>query len=121
LSITSGYFARIGEGETLRDDIREYYFAMLHSINEKWWVNKDNHPAGRKSAVFYLVIARNGTIVDRTLVESSGNPAYDKAMLQTLEAANPLPPLPKTYRGDYFQAPLRFNAPLNLMESLKIG
>jgi periplasmic protein TonB len=121
LSITSGYFASIGEGETLRDDIREYYFEMLRSINEKWWVNKDNHLTGRKSAVFYLVIARNGTIVDRMLVESSGNPAYDKAMLKTLEAANPLPPLPETYRGDFFQAPLRFNAPLNLMDSLKIG
>jgi len=121
LRITSGYFASIGEGETLRDDIREYYFEMLRSINEKWWVNKDNHLEGKKSAVFYLVIARNGTIVDRKLVESSGNPAYDKAMLQTLEAANPLPPLPETYRGDFFQAPLRFNAPLNLMESLKIG
>ena len=121
LGITSGYFASIGEGETLREDIREYYFAMLRSINEKWWVNKDSHLAGRKSAVFYLVIARNGTIVDRLLVESSGNPAYDKAMLHTLEAASPLPPLPETYRGDFFQAPLRFNAPLNLMESLKIG
>jgi len=97
------------------------YDHIFASINEIWWVNKDNHPAGRKSAVFYLVITRNGTIVDRMLVESSGNPAYDKAMMQTLEAASPLPPLPETYRGDYFQAPLRFNAPLNLMESLKIG
>jgi protein TonB len=121
LSITSGYFSSIGEGETLRDDIRVYYFEMLRRINEKWWLNRESRQAGRKSAVFYLVIARNGAIVDRMLMESSGNPASDRAMLQALEAANPLPPLPDTYRGDFFQAPLRFNMPLNLLESLKIG
>jgi len=115
LSITSGYFASIGEGETLRDDIREYYFEMLRRINQKWWVNGDNQLTGRNRAIFYLVIARNGSIVDRKMVESSGNPAYDKAMLRTLEASSPLPPLPESYRGDFFQAPLRFNAPLNLL------
>jgi protein TonB len=121
LSITSGYFSSIGAGETLRDDIREYYFEMLRRINEKWWLNRESHQAGRKGAVFYLVIARNGAIVDRMLMESSGNPVCDRAMLHTLEAAGPLPPLPNTYRGDFFQAPLRFNMPLNLLESLKMG
>lgn len=120
-SITSGYFSSIGEGETLRDDIREYYFEMLRRINEKWWLNRESHQSGRKSAIFYLVIARTGAIVDRMLVESSGNPACDRAMLHTLETAGPLPPLPDTYRGDFFQVPIRFNMPLNLLESLKIG
>jgi protein TonB len=118
LSITSGYFGAIGEGETLRDDIRAYYFEMLRRINAKWWMNGDNGMEGISRAVFYLVIARDGTIVDRTMVTSSGNPAYDRAMLRSLEAANPLPPLPESYRGDFFQAPLRFNVPLNLLHSL---
>lgn len=121
LSITGGYFSGIGEGESLRDDIRVYYFEILRRINEKWWLNRERHQAGRKSAVFYLVIARNGVIVDRMLMESSGNAEYDREMLHTLEAAGPLPPLPDTYRGDFFQAPLRFNMPLNLLKSLKIG
>ncbi len=115
LSMTNGYFTSIGDGDTLRDDIREYYFEMLRRVNEKWWLNKDGHGKGGRSAVFYLIIARDGKIVDRMLVESSGSPACDKAMLQALEAASPLPPLPETYRGDFFQAPLRFNLPLNLL------
>jgi periplasmic protein TonB len=118
LSITSGYFGSIGEGESLRDDIREYYFEMLRRINEKWWLNRDNQEGGRNRAVFYLVIARDGTIVDRMMATSSGNPAYDRAMMRTLEASSPLPPLPESYRGDFFQAPLRFNVPLNLLNSL---
>jgi len=121
LSVTSGYFSSIGGGETLRDDIREYYFEMLRRINEKWWLNRDRLQAGNKSAIFYLVIARNGVVVDKMLVQSSGNPACDRAMLQTLETANPLPPLPETYDGNFFQAPLRFNMPLNLLESLKVS
>jgi len=121
LSITSGYFGTIGEGETLRDDIRVYYFEMLRRINAKWWINRDNRMAGRNRAVFYLVIARDGTIVDRMMVKSSGNPAYDRAMLRTLEASNPLPPLPESYREDFFQAPLRFNVPLNLLNSLNMS
>ncbi len=115
LGMTSGYFTSIGDGDTLRDDIREYYFELLRRVNEKWWLNRDSHGKGWKSAVFYLVIARDGKIMDRTMVESSGNPACDKAMMQALEAASPLPPLPETYRGDFFQAPLRFNMPLNLL------
>jgi periplasmic protein TonB len=118
LSITSGYFGAIGEGETLRDDIREYYFEMLRRINAKWWLNRENQQGGRNRAVFYLVIARDGTIVDRMMMTSSGNPAYDRAMMRTLEASSPLPPLPESYRGDFFQAPLRFNVPLNLLDSL---
>jgi len=52
------------------------------------------------------------------MMTSSGNPAYDRAMMRTLEASSPLPPLPESYRGDFFQAPLRFNVPLNLLHSL---
>jgi protein TonB len=116
LSITNGYFASIGDGETLRDDIREYYLDILRRINEKWWVSGGGRLSPNRNAVFFLIVARNGAIVDKMLVESSGNPAFDRAMLHTLESASPLPPLPELYRGDFFQAPLRFNAPLNLLK-----
>lgn len=74
LSITSGYFSAIGEGESLRDDIREYYFEILRRINTKWWLNRENRQVGRNRAVFYLVIARDGTIVDRMIMTSSATP-----------------------------------------------
>lgn len=121
LGMTTGYFSSIGEGQTLRGDIREYYFELLRCVNEKWWLNKDRNLAGGRGASFYLIIGRDGTLINKMLVQSSGNPTYDRAMLQTLEAASPFPPLPASYHGDIFEAPLRFNVPLNLMESLKIG
>ena len=62
------------------------HWKIVRRIKEKQWLNRDIRMAGRQRAVFYLVIARNGTIVDRVLVTSSGSP---------------LPPLPETCRGDF--------------------
>jgi periplasmic protein TonB len=121
LGMTSGYFSSLAEGQTLRGNIREYYFEVLRSINEQWWLNKESSLKGGNRALINLVIARDGTVVGKQMVRSSGNPAYDRAILRTLEATNPLPPLPESFPGDFFQAPIRFNAPLNLMETLKIG
>jgi TonB family protein len=90
---------------------------MLREINEKWWLNSRSRSGGWRGAVVEVVVARNGTIVDKTLVRSSGNRAFDRAIIATLEQANPLPPLPGDYQPDYFRAPLRFVAPLNLIGS----
>jgi len=117
LGLTNGYFSSLGQGETLRGDIREYYFTMLREINEKWWLKKESRQGGFRGALINVVIARNGTIVDKMLVRSSGNRSFDEAMLRTLDAASPLPPLPQSFEMDYFTAPLKFTGPLNLFTS----
>lgn len=117
LGLTNGYFSSLSEGETLRGDIREYYFTMLRQINEKWWLNKENQQSSLRGALINIVVARNGVILQKSLVRSSGNPAFDRAMLRTLDAASPLPPLPENYELDYFSAPLRFTGPLDLFTS----
>ena len=117
LGLTTGYFSSLAEGETLRNDIRDYYFSMLREINEKWWLNNEEHSGGLGGAIVQIVVARNGMIVDKTFIRSSGNPSFDRSILQALEKASPLPPLPPDYQLNYFSAPLRFNAPLNLFSS----
>lgn len=117
LGLTNGYFSGIGEGETLRDDVREYYFTMLQQINEKWWLQPGSRQGAAGNAVVNLLIARDGVIVRSFLVQGSGNPVFDRQILQAVAAANPLPPLPESYQGDLFVAPLRFKAPLSLMSS----
>ena len=118
LGLTSGYFSSIAQGQSLRGDIREYYFAMLRQINERWWVVRDDRLEGRRELMVTIVVARNGMILEKKLLRSSGNPALDSAMMQMLEAASPLPPLPATYDGDAFVAPIKFVRPLNLLMSL---
>jgi protein TonB len=117
LGITRGFFRSIGEGETLRPDIRSYYFSMLQSINEKWWLDKNIERAGIREVLLNIVIARNGAIVAKQLLRSSGDAAYDREVLRAVEAAGPLPPLPESYLGDFFQTPLRLVPPLSLMAS----
>lgn len=117
LGLTNGYFSSISEGESLRGDIRDYYFSMLREINEKWWLNKGGQQVGLRGALITIVVARNGAIIQKMLVRSSGNPLFDKSIMQTLDAASPLPPLPQSFELDYFSAPLRFRGPLDLFTS----
>jgi len=117
LGLSSGYFSSIASGETLRDNIRDYYFQMLREINEKWWLNSGSRSGGWRGAIVEVVVARNGAIVDKVLVRSSGNRTFDRAIMTTLTQADPLPPLPEDYQPEFFRAPLRFVAPLNLFGS----
>jgi periplasmic protein TonB len=115
LGLTKGYFKSLGEGETLRGDIKGYYLEMLQGINEKWWVDQKLDKRRVRPIVVAITVARNGDIVDSGIVRGSGDSRYDRAVLAALLAASPLPPLPASYEGDFFQAPIRLVPPLNLM------
>lgn len=115
LGMTRGFFRSLGDGETLRGDIREYYLTLVQRINEQWWAmdGKGVEP-GKHEALVTIMMRKNGEILDIRLVRSSGNPDYDRMILNVLQAATPLPPLPESYAGEYFQAPVRLMAPLGL-------
>ena len=115
LGLTKGYFRSLGDGETLRLDIKEYYLEMLQGINEKWWLDQQLDQKRVDPIVINITVARNGDIVGSAVMISSGNPRYDKAVQKSLAEAGPLPPLPADYEGDFFQAPIRLVPPLNLM------
>ncbi len=114
LGITSGYFGSFAEGETLKEEIREYYFTLMRRINEVWWTHAAANPALR-GASFILVISRDGKVVSCDLMESSGTPRSDQLLQETVKLAEPLPPLPASYPNQLFNAPIRFVPPLNLM------
>lgn len=115
LGITAGYFGSFAEGETLRSEIREYYFTLMRRINEVWWTHSTALPAVR-AAAFAILINREGKVVACHLMESSGNPQYDQLLQESVKLAEPLPPLPASFVGDIFNAPIRFVPPLNLMQ-----
>ena len=115
LGITSGYFGSFADGETLRDDVREYYFELLRRVNEVWWTAGSGHGERLRGASVSIAIGRDGRIAEKVLLQSSGNREFDQGLLQALERAVPLPPLPGSYDGEFFVAPLRFVPPLNLL------
>ena len=116
LGMANGYFNSLGEGKTLRPEIREYYLSLLEKVNQTWWVENREQSGWAAGAVINVVIARDGTLLNLELVKSSGNPARDQAIVQALRKSSPFLPLPDDYGDNFFKAPLRFVAPLNLME-----
>ena len=115
LGLTKGYFKGLGDGETLREGIKEYYQQMLQAINEKWWIDEQLDKRYVTPVVVNIVVARDGEIIGKSILRTSGNARYDNAVLAALTAASPLPPLPASFEGDFFQAPIRLVPPLNLM------
>jgi protein TonB len=115
LGIGRGYFGSLGEGETLKDEIREYYFEMVTRINERWWQRPEADDSRVGMVMVMIVVARDGKVVNCQLLRSSGRRSYDEAVVAAVQAASPLLPLPANFESDFFQAPLRVMPPLSLM------
>jgi TonB family protein len=114
LGITSGFFGSFAEGATLRDDIREYYFSLMRRINEAWWTHGTMNTVTR-GASFIIVVSRDGRVLACNLMQSTGNRLHDQMLLETVKLAEPLPPLPDSFRDVVFNAPIRFIPPLGMM------
>lgn len=115
LGMVSGHFASFAQGESLKDEIRVYYFSLMRRINEAWWTSGANKGSFVNSASVHLSISRDGKLLACELIESSGNREQDKMLIAAIKLAEPLPPLPATFRGSVFNAPIRFVPPLRLM------
>jgi len=115
LGMISGHFASFSQGESLKDEIRVYYFELMRRINEAWWTTGAVKGSFVESASVNLVISRNGKVIGCELMESSGSREQDQALLESIKIAGPLPPLPQSFRQQTFNAPIRFVPPLRLM------
>jgi TonB family protein len=115
LGMISGHFASFAEGESLKDDIRVYYFELMRQINEVWWTTGANEGNFVAAASVNIMISRDGKVVGCVILESSGRREQDQALLEAIKKAEPLPPLPQSFRQRTFNAPIRFVPPLRLM------
>lgn len=115
LGIISGHFASFAQGESLKDEIRVYYFELMRRINEVWWTTGATKGSFVATAAVNIMISRDGTVVGCDLLESSGSREQDQALLESIKKAEPLPPLPQNFPQRTFTAPIRFVPPLRLM------
>jgi TonB family protein len=83
-----------------------YLQRMLALIESRWY--KPPVPTGTKARVRYTILS-SGRLEAIQLEESSGVPAFDRAALRALYAANPLPPLPPAYRKPSVTVHLTFS------------
>jgi TonB family protein len=115
LGMISGHFASFAQGESLKDDIRVYYFSLMRRVNEVWWTTGATKGSFINSASVNLTISREGKLLNCELLESSGSREQDKMLMEAIKLSQPLPPLPASYRNQVFNAPIRFVPPLRLM------
>ena len=73
-----------------------YYIDQMLALIRSQWVRPPL--GGGVEALVHFRILRDGRIEDIRIVRSSGYSSFDLAGMRALQAASPLPPLPRSYR-----------------------
>jgi TonB family protein len=73
-----------------------YYVDQMLGLIRAQWVRPTL--GGGIEASVHFVIARDGRVSEARIVSSSGYSSFDLSGLRAVQAASPLPPLPKGYR-----------------------
>lgn len=76
-----------------------YIDGMVTHIGQYW--TRPNIAQRLEEAQVYYRILPDGRITDLRLIQSSGSTTFDEAAMRAIQAAVPLPPLPRGYKKDY--------------------
>ena len=90
----------MGQGNSFGERYAWYVASMRARISANWLmstVSPNIITAPRTYITFE--IARDGTVNNVQITQSSGIPEVDRSALRAILASNPLPPLPSDYRG----------------------
>jgi periplasmic protein TonB len=89
-----------------------YIDAVRRRINQNW-LQSTIDPAVRAARTAHCVmtftIARDGTVKDIRLSQSSGNASMDTSAQRALLSSTPMPPLPSDYAGGYVNVTFDFD------------
>ncbi len=96
-----------GGGQVVGLEFLAYRQQVISTIKSQW-TNVINRP-GLVARVRFAP-ARDGTVSDVRLEQSSGNPAYDSSVVRAVEHANPLPPPPARYVEQFREFVIEFHS-----------
>ncbi|MCK6682539.1 MAG: cell envelope integrity protein TolA [Thermoanaerobaculia bacterium] len=83
-----------------------YYVEQLQALIGANWIKPQ--VADGTNCIVYFRILRTGQVTDVKIEQPSGLAHYDRSASRSIFAANPLPPLPPEYQGEYLGVRLRF-------------
>jgi TonB family protein len=91
-------------------DFRPYMRQILYAIKKNWLaVYPEAARLGmRGQTVIGFRIAKQGLVAKVIFSSESGNKALDEAAVAAISASNPLPPLPKDFKGNQIDLQLTF-------------
>lgn len=90
------------QSDPLGVDFRPYMTQIIKAIKRNWLaVYPEAARLGQRGeTVLLFAIAKQGSVTKVSFSTESGAKALDQAAVAAISASNPLPPLPKDYRGD---------------------
>ncbi len=88
----------------------DVYKAEIAYHIQRNWAFSEQLAQGRKDleVLVGIKIMPDGRIEDVWFDKKSGNQYLDDSAIRAVKKSNPLPPLPKTYRGSFLETGLRF-------------
>jgi TonB family protein len=95
-------------------DFGPYLSLLQHRIRENWSPPDDKQD---KTAIAEYTIAKDGRLLNVTLKQATGNPAYDDEAINAIKRSAPFPPLPSAYNKDTIRVEFTFD--YNVIKSQK--
>jgi protein TonB len=99
---TSAHPASIspGQGAAQRQAEQDYFRQIVQKISRYRFASREQNTSPQGLVVTRLTLARDGQVLDVSLLKSSGSPSLDGAVVQTIRQASPFPPLPADLGGE---------------------
>jgi TonB family protein len=93
--------AALKSDETERRLEEDYFRQIVRKISQYRFYSRVQHDAEHGMVVTRLTIARDGRVLDVSLLKSSGFPNLDNAVVETIRQASPFAPLPSELAQDH--------------------
>jgi colicin import membrane protein len=107
--VTRGGTAGAQSKKTL--DLLDIYNAEIWHQIQRNWAFSEEMVRGRTDleATIIVKIMKKGEIRDIWFESRSGNAYFDDTVFKAVKKSDPLPPLPESYRGPFYEVGFRFN------------
>ncbi len=86
----------------------QYHAAIFGRLHQFWSLPEYMQKDPDLTAVVVITIKKNGEIANMFFENRSGNKVFDQFVAKTIEAANPLPPIPAAMKKQRYEIGLRF-------------
>lgn len=97
---------QIGSSENKAHSL--YYASVINRLHQFWALPESMQSNPDLLAVIVVTINKNGQIINSFFEEKSGDRVFDQFVMKTIEAANPMPPIPAAMRKQRLEIGFRF-------------
>ena len=87
----------------------QYHAAIFSRLHQFWMLPEYMEKDPSLTAVVVITIRQDGEVANMVFESKSGDRVFDQFVSKTIEAANPLPPIPPAMKKQRYEIGLRFS------------